>query len=757
MAIRTKSLDDMVREIIASLRSGEKGRPQFTLLLGSGFSYPIVPTATEMLRGDVAWWLYHSERKIKDAFCYRKDAVAQGLATEVEIAESERMMWQAIHALDAATPVLLGVDGLPDLTNPESIGLAYQVLMDKGLFNNRMRRQYLRDAIRRSGRRVNGAHIFLAAILEAQENWGWGAPFCRTIFTTNFDPLLQRSLQLVNKLYFMSDRPDRIEPPDDDESDAIHLVYTHGSVHRYDLLNTEDQIEFARKQNASGLVGYFKRRGVIVIGYSGWADTTMEALLSCPSFDSNLYWCGMHSAAEAETQLRPEARRLLEAREKKAFYVPVKDGAGEVMRLLHRSLNLGPVPKFILAPVPAMTEQLRSIDVSSEPAASVSVAATPMAGDLKTILDTTLALLDVAKSAFDDPTIVKSGKGEDEVASTLIAKLLGDALLAYWEKKPNEAIRLWSAVIETPQVPAKDRAVALYSRGVVTGETGDTAKAIADYSAVIDMPDAPADEKAKAFVNRGIRWGVIGETTKEIADYSAVIDMADAPADEKAKALRNRGICWAATGDTTKAIADYSGVIDMPDAPADQKAKALVNRGIRWGVIGETTKEIADYSAVIDMPDAPANEKAMALYNRGASWDDDTSNAITDYSAVIDMLDAPTEQKAAAFLNRGWKRFAGLDDAASMVDDSRRALELDDKLHAARANLGLGLLLTGEGAAGRAEYETLLSQTTDEKAIRPAIDDLEEALRERPDLPAAAGILDLLRAALPDKPPILPN
>jgi tetratricopeptide (TPR) repeat protein len=678
MAISTKSLDDMVREIIASLRAGEKGRPQFTLLLGSGFSYPIVPTATEMLRGDVAWWRYYNEQKIKDSFCHRKDAVAQGLATEDEIAKFEREMWQAIHAADPAAPVLLGVDGLPDLTNPESIGRAYQVLMDEGLFNNRMRRQYLRDAIRRSGRRVNGAHIFLAAILEAQENWEWGAPFCRTIFTTNFDPLLQRSLQLVNKLYFMSDRPDRIEPPDDDESDAIHLVYTHGSVHRYDLLNTEDQIEFARKQNASGLVGYFKRRGVIVIGYSGWADTTMEALLSCPSFDSNLYWCGMHSAAEAETQLRPEARRLLEAREKKAFYVPTRDGAGEVMRLLHRSLNLGPVPKFILAPVPTMTEQLKSIDVSSEPAASVSAAPTPMAGDLKTILDTTLALLGVAKSAFDDPTIVKSGKGEDELASTLIAKLLNDALLAYWDKKPNEAILLLSAVIDTPHIPAKDRAFALFNRGAVTGESGNTPKAIADYSAVVDMPDAPTEEKAMA--------------------------------------LNNRGVCWEARGDTTKAIADYSAVIDMPDASAEQKAMALVNRGIRWASTGDTAKAIADYSAVIDMHAAPA------------------------------------EQKAKAFLGRGWSRFAEAGDTASMVADSRTALELDENNLTARANLGLGLLLTGEGPAGRAEYETLLSNTADEKVTKAAIDDLEEALQKNPELPEAAGILDLLRAALPDKP-----
>lgn len=54
---------------------------------------------------------------------------------------------------------------------------------------------------------MNPAHVLLASMLSAQDEgpavWRFSAPFCRTIFTTNFDPLLQRALQFVDKLYYL--------------------------------------------------------------------------------------------------------------------------------------------------------------------------------------------------------------------------------------------------------------------------------------------------------------------------------------------------------------------------------------------------------------------------------------------------------------------------------------------------------------------------------------------------------------------------
>jgi tetratricopeptide (TPR) repeat protein len=200
----------------------------------------------------------------------------------------------------------------------------------------------------------------------------------------------------------------------------------------------------------------------------------------------------------------------------------------------------------------------------------------------------------------------------------------------------------------------------------------------------------------------------------------------------------------------SKAIADYSAVINMPDVSAEQRAQALVNRGVQWGESGDTSKEIADYSAVVDIPDAPSEQKAKALVNRGVRWakSGDTSKAIADYTAVIKMPDAPAKPKAIAFVGRGWTRFADLDDVPSMIDDSRRALALDKDNLDARSNLALGLLLSRQPEPALKEYESLLSNASDNAPIQIAVKDIEAALRKKPDIPEAASILDLLRARL---------
>jgi hypothetical protein len=81
---------------------------------------------------------------------------------------------------------------------------------------------------------------------------------------------------------------------------------------------------------------------------------------------------------------------------------------------------------------------------------------------------------------------------------------------------------------------SRDKAGSGYGK---RGQTGDVDREIADYTAVIDMPDAPADQRAMARNNRGAAYGKRGQTgdvDREIADYTAVIDMPDAPADQRA-------------------------------------------------------------------------------------------------------------------------------------------------------------------------------------------------------------------------------
>jgi hypothetical protein len=354
------------------------GPPTYALLVGSGFSYPLVPTGGGMIR-DVPWWLYwHSQRNIPGSglpsrFCQRP---AAGDPNEPELLKFELALWAALVARQAE-PLLLKADGTPDLSAANAVTAAYTSLMSssdpRGLNTPTRRRAYLRDVIGRVGREINQAHLFLASILQTQDAtapelaalWSRRRPFCRTVFTTNFDPLLQHSLQLVGKLYSISDRPEVLDAPDDDESDAIQLIYTHGSSHRYLLLNTREEIERAKKRNAAPLSNYFERHGVIVIGYSGWQDTTMTALEQCDQFDGNLYWVDIHDSTRVDQLLAPHVVDFLEQHRGNAFYVQAS--ADDLMAALHGALGLGPAPRCLVDPIGLMMDQLRKVQLSDHP------------------------------------------------------------------------------------------------------------------------------------------------------------------------------------------------------------------------------------------------------------------------------------------------------------------------------------------------------------------------------------------------------
>jgi len=144
---------------------------------------------------------------------------------------------------------------------------------------------------------LNRANIYLAALLEAQQSGrGWHTrAFCRTIFTTNFDTLLQNALQMVNLLYTVTDRPEKGLARSDfaEEETSIHIVYTHGSILRHNPASTITELGQLSKQNVRVLQDYLESRDVITVGYSGWDDGLMDALRRCDPRRHHLYWCGV--------------------------------------------------------------------------------------------------------------------------------------------------------------------------------------------------------------------------------------------------------------------------------------------------------------------------------------------------------------------------------------------------------------------------------------------------------------------------------
>ena len=339
----------------------------YVLILGAGFSYGIVPLVNELM-----------QQTIGDYYYYDQDQSSMRRPKSVLLKHSANF-WAEFNeaAAEAKVPsVELDAKGLP-----KDAGAAYQNLFTcegaealfalskpkrksfleqlreqrehsllpkekretKANIGERFVRGFLRYVLDPGGEsghgstgrsELNGAHIYLAALLEAQQlGRAWPTcAFCRTIFTTNFDTLLQNSLQMVNLLYRLTDRPEKgLDSSDFNVEEApIHLVYVHGSILRHNPASTIGELGSLESRNSDLLRDYLENRDVIAIGYSGWNDGLMAALCSCASNKHKVYWC--------DIECKPRIASFIAERPDGAVYVQLGEGgANNLMRSLYET------------------------------------------------------------------------------------------------------------------------------------------------------------------------------------------------------------------------------------------------------------------------------------------------------------------------------------------------------------------------------------------------------------------------------------
>jgi tetratricopeptide (TPR) repeat protein len=657
MPLDVMTPDVMAAQVKQALRRGDPRRAVFTLIVGAGFSYGVVPLTRDMMRAEVGAWMSGDDAGLP---LERKQALS---------AEFWRAFNEDNRRLETGCRVDLDGTHLP--IDPTA---AYQTLCRKqaagGIATVQQAREFLRAMVGPSTSRLNGAHFFLAAVLDAQRRRELTGtrPFCRTIFTTNFDPLLQVALQLMGVLYYMTDRPElTIDPGHMLEDDAaVHLVYAHGSIHRPYLANDPDALAGLKTANAGVFRSYLEDHGVIVVGYSGWDDSLMAALVECTNFANNLYWCDVVPATDALERLSPYALGLL-AKRGGRFYVPLgPGGADSLMGLFFQELvrDQG-IPRLLTDPFAGVAEQLGRLDLTgvslrrygrgtARPAGARTMEPAPdvLAVAADELRIESVRLLERASGGL------WRGDGGGPDAGATARHLLSAALERSLAGQADEAVELWSAVIKLTGAPAEQVALALVNRGVALGKREEWTRAEGDFTAAIDLPGAPAEQVARALVNRGIAREQAGATERELEDYTRAIDLPGASAEQVARALVNRGITWTQRKEWRRAEADYTRVVHLPGAPVDQVARALVNRGLIWDQLGEPDREIADYTRVIDLPGAPLEQVARALFNRAVTRDQQNQpeDAEADYTRVIELAGAPVEQVAAAVYNRGVAR-----------------------------------------------------------------------------------------------------
>ncbi|MBN9524259.1 hypothetical protein J0H58_38060 [bacterium] len=367
--------------------------------------------------------------------------------------------------------------------------------------------------------------------------------------------------------------------------DGVHVVHAHGSIYRYLLLNSPDEIEKYAVRNQKNLEQYFRKHAVLIVGYSGWDDAITRALAGVERFEHNLYWTDRAGDPE-KSNLSAAAKDILR-RHRNAFYVPIA-GADALMVQLHQRLIDHSLPLVFREPILVARDQLDLCDLSGVKLPRDTSRSDPsrtLATDGGATDDQDLGKdVQTLRKRLEDAQDLFTGKTSTDPAAVLAAEVrrrFASASDHYFSDRYGEALRELDFVVRNSEyLDPAERALALIRRGVACwqrGGEGDTGLAIADFTAVIDMPDVPAEQRAKALFNRGYAHGERGETDREIADYTAVIDTPDAPADQRATARNNRGVTYEERGEADRAVADYTAVIDDPDAPVEQKAKAT-----RW-------------------------------------------------------------------------------------------------------------------------------------------------------------------------------
>jgi len=550
-----------------------------------------------------------------------------------------------------------------------------------GLTTPALRREYIRHLCQNIKRKNNPAHLYLACILNHQrkQNWKYKAKFCRTILTTNFDPLLQDALQLVNVLYYMSDRPEVLDYLQEDSHEAIHLVYTHGSIHRYKLLNSEDEIKEGEK-NSSSLKSHFERHGVIVIGYGGWQDATMRALREATQFDGNLYWC-----VRGGDTISKEVIELLESHSACAFKVIIPD-ADQAMNKIFERLTGSQLPEFFNDPIEMIIEQMNSLSFTALKITETACEPEQMIGksdffdNFNSQIDNSVRRLKMARETYINPEKYRSkavntkrtskrkvlaGKHLEDIEIQAIAsKYLTEASRLAKANDLNKAIELLGKVLAIPRVSVEQQTEALITRAIAYGKLKPpkVERAIGDYTKVIEMPKVSVEDKTTALFNRAVTYSELKppKVERAIEDYTKIIEMPKAPVEDKAMSLINRAITYSKVKPPKidEVVGDCTRIIEMPDVAVEYKARALCFRATTYLelVPKALNKKIEFCTAVIEAPEARVKCKIVALFNRANTYlrlkPPDTEGAIADYTTLIEMQDVSLEKKVEALFLR---------------------------------------------------------------------------------------------------------
>jgi hypothetical protein len=626
----------VIDDICAKVADGHSGPgAAYAMIVGAGFSHGSVPLTRELLNERIGDYYYlkdiegpgrdpRKSRRLSADFWKEFNAAAldageaavevdrNGLPVQTSAAYQSLFTYRVANVLFSSGPNLtqgtylarLLAQRTPRGSPPASPRvLAGEKFVRDFLLNVLDPGGYRSSPSARGGRSdyvttgrqvVNSAHFFLASVLELQQSGQlWKLrPFCRTIFTTNFDTLLQQALHLVNVLYSLTDRPEGgLQPSDFPEDDpVVHLVYTHGSILRHNAGSTVDELGTLREKNCRNLAEYLRTRDVLVIGYGGWDDSLMAALKQCRNTPQCLYWCNVFPEEDAEEKLGAAVCHLLQQSDDRAWYVPLgAEGAGGFMARLYHALDPeGGIPRLLRDPIGTFLDRLRLIDLNDLvlaapvaplrpgtvfPPPVLKVSGERMRASATFVLRGALAFL------IEDAAQQRAAEKLAQVRTLL--ELGSAAALAGRE---DEAAQKWSQALALPEAPAWEAAVAANDLGKLHMRRGQIDFAISAYTRSIEFEAHSPGLRVEALTNRGAARYESGQIDQAVEDFSAAIgiweDHPPAVANATAAcALIYRAIAYLRNGDSRRADEDVRRARALKGVPAESFALIEGTRG----------------------------------------------------------------------------------------------------------------------------------------------------------------------------------
>lgn len=182
-----------------------------------------------------------------------------------------------------------GAHGLPPSGDPDEYAAAFEAVFPLAT----ERRAYIEAAVSRA--EPSFGHRVLASLISNGQ-----AP---CVFTTNFDPLIERTTVSTDEVLLPTDRSHLTVGALDSSERAERclresawplLVKMHGDYHSERLMNTATELQEQDERLRQVLVEACGRFGLIVVGYSGRDASVMRALMEALNqqtpFPGGIYW-----------------------------------------------------------------------------------------------------------------------------------------------------------------------------------------------------------------------------------------------------------------------------------------------------------------------------------------------------------------------------------------------------------------------------------------------------------------------------------